>query len=462
MVTQQKIREIIYERYVSPTVGRRDKSIGIEIEMPIVNLSGEAVEESVSHGLASAFGKKFGFKVAAVDSDGHCYNMVDPVSGDSLSFDCSYSNLEFSMGKRKNIFEIKEKFEEYYAYCRKHLKRYGYTVTGMGVNPAYNVNHNYPIPSERYRMLLHYLKSYRRHIGEGGRHFHKRPDFGTFTSASQVQLDVDAVELLNVLNVFGKLEPYKIALFANSLSREYPDLLCSRNIFWEESMHGYNPRNVGLFGKTLRSVDELVDYIRGASIYCTERDGKYYDFTPVPVKDYFNLKEVEGLYFDGKKYRSGKIVPCLEDIKYLRTFKLEDLTFRGTVEFRSACCQPIHDSMTVAAFHTGLICKLGELKELLAKDRVIYGRGLDAFTLLHLFSAKKFPPFTDKEKFREQLLRILDLASLGLASRGYGEEALLAPLYERAERLSNPARDLLQGLKEGKTVRDFIVAYGAL
>ena len=462
MVTQQEIREAIYKKYIVPTLARRERSIGVEIEMPIINLSGKPVEESVAHRLAAAFGKKFGFGVAARDADGNVYNLVDSASGDSLSFDCCYSNLELSMGKRKTIFEIKESFDKYYAYIQKYLKRCGYTLSGIGVNPGYDVNHNYPIPSERYRMLLHYLKSYRKHVGEGGRRFHKRPDFGTFTSASQVQLDVSKEELLDVLNVFGKLEPYKVFLFANSCSKEYPDLACSRNVFWEESMQGYNPRNLGLFDRTLRSIDELIDYIFETSIYCAERNGKYYDFTPVPVKDYFDLDRVDGLYYDGKRYRSGKIVPRLEDIKYHRTFKLEDLTFRGTVEFRSACCQPIHDSMTVAAFHTGLAEKVGELKKLLAKDKVAYGHGHDAFSLQHLFSRKELPSFVDRKKLREQLLKILRLAEEGLVKRGFGEEVFLKPLFDRAERLSNPALDMLKGLKEGKTLRDYVVAYGTL
>ena len=38
----------------------------------------------------------------------------------------------------------------------------------------------------------------------------------------------------------------------------------------------------------------------------------------------------------------------LEDLQYLRTFKYEDLTYRGTVEFRSCCTQPIPDGKIVA------------------------------------------------------------------------------------------------------------------
>ncbi len=459
---QPAIDEAIYQKYIAPTRKKRGEYIGIEIEMPIINLAKKPVEEDLAHKMAEAFRKRFSFKVASRDSEGNPYNLIEEKSGDSLSFDCSYSNLEFSMGRRRTIFEIKESFDKYYAYVDKYLRRRGYAVTGMGINPHCDINHNYPIPSERYRMLLHYLRSYKEHLGEKGRRFHARPDFGTFTSASQVQLDVEYDSLVDVLNVFGRLEPYKVLLFANSPSKEYPDLLCSRNIFWEESMHGYNKKNIGLFNEPLKSMDELVSYIGETSIYCAERDGKYFDFSPVPIKEYFKRDKVTGKYYDGQRYRAKALEPRLEDIKYLRTFKLEDLTFRGTVEYRSACCQPIKDSMTIAAFHTGLLEKLPELKELLEKDRVVYGRSQNADRLQHLFSKKVLPDFVDRQKLRGQLIKILSLAEDGLRKRGFGEEVFLSPLFCRAERLSNPAKDMLEGISQGWRLEDYVERYSVL
>ena len=58
-------------------------------------------------------------------------------------------------------------------------------------------------------------------------------------------------------------------------------------------------------------------------------------------------------YVDGS-YKEISFSPAIEDLEYLRTFKFVDLTFRGTIEFRSVCCQSITDVMTVASFHLGL------------------------------------------------------------------------------------------------------------
>lgn len=458
----ETIRKAIYDKYIAPTKKERPDYIGVEIEMPVVNLSGKPVEEAVSLETAAAFISHFGFTESGRDADGNITAARDEETGDILSFDCSYSNLELSFGKAVGLFEIKERFEKYCRFLNAEFARHGYTLTGMGVNPNADINHNRPIPNERYRMLYHYLHSYPQHKGEVDIRFHERPDFGTFTSASQVQLDVRYDQLTDVINVFGLLEPYKALLFANSYLPDYPEFLCVRNMLWEHSMQGYNPHNVGMFGKKVSGIDELIDYIGTQSIYCTMRDGRYIDFTPLTLDEFFSREEVEGEYFDGEKYQKMTFTPDISDLEYLRTFKFEDLTFRGTIEYRSSCCQPLSEALTVAAFHTGLKEKLYELKEILENDNVIYSHGFNATELQKLLSRRDKPYFIDEDRIEKQLIRILDLSSEGLRQRGLGEEELLAPLYERARRHTNPARTMLEGINKGIPMINYIEQYAAI
>lgn len=458
----ESVRKAIYDKYIVPTKKERTDYIGVEIEMPVVNKNGAPVDEKISIDAASKFSEHFGFIESGRDADGNITSSKHEQTGDILSFDCSYSNLELSFGKAVGLFEIKDRFEKYCRFLNSEFAGYGYTLTGMGVNPNADINHNKPIPNERYRMLYHYLHSYPQHKDEVAMRFHKRPDFGTFTSASQVQLDVRYDELTDVINVFGLLEPYKALLFANSYLPDYPDFLCVRNMLWEHSMQGYNPHNVGMFGKKISSIDELIDYIGTQSIYCTMRDGKYVDFTPLSVDEYFSRDSIEGEYFDGNSYQKIKITPDISDLEFLRTFKFEDLTFRGTIEYRSSCCQPFSESMTVAAFHTGLKEKLYELKEILENDDVIYSHGFNAIELQKLLSKNTRPYFIDENKIEKQLIRILDLSSEGLKKRGLGEESLLDPLYERAYKHTNPARAMLDGIKNGVPIINYIEQYAAI
>lgn len=457
-----QLREALYEKYIAPTQKTRTHAIGIEIEMPVVNRSGAPVEESIMLQTADDFRAHFKFRAEGTDANGGVNSMTDPETGDNLSFDCSYSNLELSMGKGSDLHVLHARFLMYYGWLQKALDKHNYTLTGMGINPHYNVNHNAPVPNERYRMLYHYLHSYGRYGLEPGRAFHDRPDFGTFTSASQVQLDAEFDSLIDTINVFGRLEPYKALLFANSFLPECPRYLCARNMLWEHSMQGYNPHNIGMFAEELNSVDELLEYIQSQSVYCTMRDGKYIDFQPIPVREFFSRKEITGEFYDGEQYRSITFTPEPGDLQYLRTFKFEDLTFRGTIEYRSSCCQPIRDVMTVSAFHTGLADRLPALNELLQNDRVIYGHGYSADELQHMLSLRELPQFIDRAALTKQLTRILDLAADGLNARGRNEAVLLSPLYDRAERLTNPAREMIEGTERGVPIAHYITEYAAI
>ena len=458
----QTLRQAIYDKYIAPTKPNRPDYIGVEIEMPVVDLADQPVDEAIPLTAAERFSAHFGFQITGHDTDGNFTSAKHEETGDILSFDCCCTNLELSFGKAEGLFEIKKRFESYVRFLNSELGKSGCTLTGMGINPNADINRNQPIRNERYRMLYHYLHSYPQHTDEVSMRFHHRPDFGTFTSASQVQLDVSYDELTDVINVFGLLEPYKALLFANSFLPDYPEWLCVRNMLWEHSMQGYNPHNVGMFEKRIGSVDELIRYIGSQSIYCTMRNGKYIDFTPVTVEEYFSHETLKGEYFDGNRYRKITFSPEISDLEYLRTFKFEDLTYRGTIEYRSACCQPFSEALTVAAFHTGLKERLSPLKEVLETDNAIYSHGFSATELQKLLSKRRKPGFLEESLIDRQLTRILDLATDGLKQRGRGEEDLLLPLYERVRRHTNPAKEMLTGIENGVPIRHYIEQYAAI
>lgn len=456
----QEVRRSLYEKYIAPTKKKRTDYIGVEIEIPILNRRKEAVDFAVVHRVAEKFREYFLFHAAGTDENGDVYAAQDDRTGDILSFDCSYNNLELSMGREKELFAIQRRFETYYLFLKNELEQEDHTLTGMGVNPYRIYNHHLPIPNGRYRMLLHHLESYEKY--DIPKYFHPYPNYGLFSSASQVQLDVEYGDLVTTIRAFSKLEPIKALLFSNSvLLGEHEELQCCRDMFWEDSTHGINPHNVGMFEELPGSVEELQEYIESTSMYCVERGDKYINFPPVPVLEYFGMESVWGEYYDVDLggYRSIEVHPEEGDIEYLRTFKFEDLTFRGTIEFRSVCCQPMRDNMLVAAFHVGLQEKLHELDELLETDTVLYGHGYTAAELRKLLNRSELPSFLDAGELYGLAGRVADLARDGLVSRGYGEEKLLAPLYERIAGRTNPAQGLLAGKDR---LEQMIEAYGAL
>jgi len=426
--------------------------------MPIVNLEGEAVNFSVVHMLTHSFSAKFQMSPIGIDDDGHIYSLQNYENGDNLSYDCSYNNLEISMGKEKDINVLYERFRTYYLFIQAFLNPYHYTLTGMGINPYRKNNRCVPIPNERYRMLFHYLGSYKNYTHPD--FFHSYPDFGTFSSASQVQIDVDYPNLVDTINVFSKLEPIKALLFSNSVMPEdEKDMLCVRDMLWENSMQGLNPKNIGMFDRELTSVLDLFEYMKQTSLYCIIRNGKYINFAPIPVLEYFKKLQITGEFWNGTAYENVTFKPKIEDLEYLRTFKFEDLTYRGTIEFRSCCCQPIAESMTIAAFHIGLFETLDELKALLSNDHVLYGHKMSIVELRKSFCRGKLPEFIDEDELWQLVLSILDLARKGLDKRGLKEEHFLEPLYDRARRKTNPALEYLNELKNGVPINELIRRY---
>lgn len=462
-INEEDVKRRLYERFIEPTTRGYKDYIGIEIEIPILNLEKTAVNFMIVHRVTEEFLEKYPqFKRNVIDNNGHACSLIDEKTGDIVSYDCSYNNLEFSMGKETNLFSIYERFKQYYTFFKQRFERENHTLTGMGINPYRIYNKHVPIPSERYQMLYRHLCSYSRY-SKLPKYFHDHPEYGMFSSASQVQLDVEKDNLIKTINVFNKLEPLKAVLFSNSvLLGENEELLCCRDMFWQDSTHGINPHNIGMYDTELENIDDLLKYIESLNIYCTMRDGYYINFPTVNIMKYFQKKTVKGEYSKHGQHEEVEFTPRLEDIEYLRSFKFLDLTYRGTIEYRSACTQPISDVLCVGAFQLGLKHNLDKLAVLLDEDEVIYHQGYNPTELRKLLVRRELPGFVDEEKLYSLLRNVLDLSREGLVSRGYGEEVFLDSLYERVESHSNPARNMLESLENGESIEKIIFDYGQL
>ena len=462
MIDEEIIRNKLYAEFIKPT-NQKKNFIGIEIEIPIINLDKKAVDFDVVHEITAKFQKQYDdFKSDGIDYNGNVFALKNPKTEDIVCYDCSYNNIEFAMGREKELFSIHERFGEYYSFVKESFEEHNHTLTGMGINPYRKYNINEPIPSERYLMLYHHLKSVDNYRNTP-MYFHSYPEYGMFSSASQVQLDVNKENLIQTINVFSKIEPIKALLFSNSvLYGENNQFTCFRDALWEYSTHGVNPHNIGVYDVDFKDIDGLQSYLESLNMYCVMRDGAYINFSSINLLEYFSKEYVHGEIYCRGHYREIDIKPCVNDIKYLRPFKFINLTFRGTVEFRSICTQPINDSMCVAAFHLGLKDKLDELEEIIENDEVIYHKGYTAGELRKLLIQDKIPEFINQKELSGLARNIVDLAADGLGERGIGEEIFLKPLYERIKNHSNPGKDIIQSIQNGMEIEEIIRDYGKL
>ncbi|MCI6858824.1 MAG: glutamylcysteine synthetase [Eubacterium sp.] len=368
--------------------------------------------------------------------------------------------LEFSFGKEENLNVLYNRFCQYYTYVKNELDKEDHAITGMGINPHFQINQNLPVKSERYRMLLHHLSSYKKY--GNCMLFHSHPNFGLFSCASQIQLDVEEKNLPLVLNTFTRLEPLKALILSNSPWGKDNEILCSRDGFWRNSLHGFNRHNVDMYNLEFETTEDVIVYMKSMSLYCVEREGKYINFPPIPLQQYFGMKKMKGEYFDGREYKTVEFEPRIGDLQYLRSFKFDDLTFRGTVEFRSVCEQPVGEIMSSGAFHAGLMEEVAKLSELLENDHSIYHHGYNATELRRMFVKRKRPEGFSWKEVSGLLVKVLNLAEDGLKKRGFGEEKFLQPLYVRAEQMLSPARQMVEGMEKGRSLDDYIEEYGGL
>ena len=453
------LHEAIWNKYIKPTEREAGAHVGVELEFPLVNLSRRPVNVPAVQEVVKGFAERFQFTKQTRDDNGNLYSLTEPVTGDNLSFDCSFNTLELSFGKEVSIALLFERFVRYFEDLQEHFHRIGHLLTGLGIHPYYKYNDYVPIANDRYRMLYHHLQSYKDYPE---RNFHHIPHFGMLAAASQVQLDVEKDDILQTFHTMNRLEPFKAVLFANSWLENFPDLLISRDVLWAQSTQGYNPHNVGMYDTDFADLDEYLEYVAGQSMYCVGKQGRYFHFKPIPLRDYVQTKKITGQFFADGAWHTADFRPEVEDIAHLRTFKFADLTYRGTIEYRSACEQPINATFSHAAFNAGLAGELDALTELLDSDTVLYHHGYTASELREMLTHRTFPSFIDRKAFSAKLLQILELAGSGLQKRGLGEEIFLEPLFDRAERLTNPALENLTALEQGTNIEEVIERNAAL
>lgn len=419
--------QLLKNRYLKNIKENPELYIGIELEFPIVHTKGEATDIEVSKDLMRFLVDALSLEVEKEDQDGNPIQLVELKSQDRILFEVSYTTLEFAFGKAGRIQDVEERFDAYMKVIQKKLGEKNHTIQGWGIHPHWDINDNRPVAYPRYQMLMAYLNMSSQ-VRTGS--LHAFPEYGAFICGSQVQLDVSKSNYLRVINVFTQVEAAKAFLFANSeFSGANWDTLISRDIFWEESMHGIYPENVGVNAKLFKDEDDFFDYLDRSAIFTAERDGETYYFSPIRARDYLATDEIPAYTLNGKE---TLLVPLEKDFQTHRSYQYQDLTTRGTVEFRSVCTQPLDRTFASAAFHLGLLVNLDKLETYLETSLFFENFGRDYKSLRRQFSKKHL---TDEETagIAQYSKDLLAIAEQGLEMRGQSETTYLEPLKEELD-----------------------------
>ena len=416
-MTKQQAIKLLKEKYLSNMKEDSELFVGVELEFPIVQTNGNKTNIEVTKNLFRTLANLSDFEVEKIDDDQNPIQLVHCSSKDRILFELSYNTIEFAFERAHSIDEVAKRFEAYLKIIQPILQENNHEIQGHGIHPLWKENDNSPVKIERYKMLMAFLA-----MNGTGMKTHSYPSYGAFICGNQVQLDVRRDNYIRIINAFNKIEAAKAYLFSNSeFSAESWDTKIARDIFWEESLHGYYKENVGIYPKEYQSEEEFFNNLARTAIFTATREGKSYYFKPIRVEDYLDQKEITAYTADGNE----KIInPVKEDLKQHRSYQFQDLTARGTVEFRSVCTQPLETTFAPIAFELGLFVELEKLESYLEDSSFIKNEEQDYRKLRKKYS-KKILSKDEKEAIQSFSKDLLDIAEAGLMKRGYGEEKFL-------------------------------------
>lgn len=435
-------RQLVYDTFIAPFYQKDRCCVGVELEFPLLATGDEPVSEDIGL-LLLAYLQKHGFSVAETDIYGRGV-FITNADGDCLSFDNAYQNFEFAMTKDEDLTAVAARFYTLYDLVQDYLQKIGYTLTGLGTNPHRPHTTSRPVAYPIYMTLCRFLSNF------SGGFYHTVTDFPAWLSSVQTHLDVSADRLPQAYTVYAALDFVRALLFSNALPfsnlNGFSKTICFRDYLWEHSGFGSLADNTGPVCGTFQTTDDLINMFMKKSIFLSvSAKGDYQIIPAAPLEEYCNT------------------IGTSAALNGYLSFKNVEITRRGTLEVRSDCAQPVAEAFAPSAFNLGILQNLDDAAQRLdaffawlppeladtpdrnaqLRRRAIYGEGL---------------PVSD-DVLRTFLLDLVRLAERGLVQRGLGEEALLKPLFARAETLSCPALVTRRRLQSGELWADIICDY---
>ena len=416
-MTKQQAINYLKDRYLSNMKEGSELFVGVELEFPIVETNGNKTNIEVTKKLFQTLAGFPEYKIEKKDQDNNPIQLIHIPSKDRILFELSYNTIEFAFERAYSLREVAERFESYLSVIQPILREDNHEIQGMGIHPQWKVNDNHPVKIERYKMLMAFLA-----MKDTEMKTHGYPSYGAFICGNQVQLDVRRDNYLRIINAFNKIEAAKAYLFSNSeFTEEEWDTKIARDIFWEKSLHGYFKENVGVYPKDYKNEEEFFDNLSKTAIFTAIRDDKSYYFKPIRVENYLDQKEIKAYTADGAEVI---ITPLEEDLKHHRSYQFQDLTARGTVEFRSVCTQPLETTFAPIAFELGLFVQLKELESYLETCPFFETEGRNYQELRKKYSKKNLSE-KEMERIKEFSKDLIEISKAGLIEREYGEEEYL-------------------------------------
>ncbi len=434
-VAMSRAEQIVRQQLIEPYFLRTTTDVGVELEYPVAFLSGDTSisAKAIARDFFTFLMKNGEFGLEQMDIEGYPTRVVNQ-AGDSISIECVYTLIEFSMSPKPNINEVEKCFHTLMKQAMDFYESRGLGFYGCGTNLITPKNFEF-CDSPFYHMMQSYLTR---------RTPQKSPDYYMTTMQSiQTHLDVNGELLVDSFNLMCKLDFARALLFSNSFpnsvtipeGKKYPkNSICARDYNWEN----IGLPNTGIEDCTFSSIDEMVAAIAEKKIFFNQNaQGELQHMEPVSLNEYFQNQNHPDT-----------------DIKYYRSFERVCLNTYHTLEFRGDCTQPFETVFCPVAFNLGLVNNLSAAKEITA--HFLKKNQITASNSRLRAMAVSGEEIVNHKVMADFLVSLVDCAKEGLKQRSYGEEKYLEPLYERAKNVSCPADEMRNQLKMGAKLEDIV------
>lgn len=336
-----EIKQYFIENYINKF--SENDYIGVEIEMPIINLNSPYIVNSkVIEGLFSTFLDNEEFKIENYDNEKNIISIKNIKTNDTVSLEYSFNTIELSLGKELLIDRLKEKFDFYYNFIKQYLEKYEYEIYCGGINPNYHYIDKTCLNQDRYKVIERLLTN--------SSNSDLYNQFCSYCCSIQTHINTSKDNIVNLINMLSKVENNKMEIFSNSYMKE-TNLKNSRKYLWENSNFG--PLNIGTNPNYNNLEDLLNDYSK-RNLFFVERNNKYLLLNAKqPLNKYLDKKRVKATDEYGK---TCYVVPSYSDLDNFRSYRSVELTKYGTLEIRSDCTQSKENIFKLIAFNVG-VCK---------------------------------------------------------------------------------------------------------
>lgn len=397
----QTLADRFLSAFAAQIVGTR--TVGRELEFPVVASDGQAGDVRRMWDLLLAYGD------LTPKTDAGTPHLVVEATGSEGSFtiEVGVGTMEINTRPCRTLFEVKEIAERAVHRLVRTASAYGWMVLGYGIQPLTAPSLAIMTPKQRYQSLY-------RAMGAEWLWY-------TVTAADQCHVAITRDEAIPMLNFGNLISPVLIAFCANSpVASGMLTPFCSAR----EGQHLQIHANEHRHGMPLRPFADAEDFVRriAQARHLIRRADHVVVPGRRPFADY--LRE-HGADWDAFLFHEH----------YVWNSARSRAAY-STVELRPSCQQPWPEHMAAAALSVGLVEGRREIEEYI---QAALGAGYwETMRDWHrqvirtgLAAAQPAPLF---------LPTILGMAQAALRRRGFGEEVLLAPLWERWERRENPAQ----------------------